>query len=123
MIRTYELSHESKTPLYVQLYEAIRADILSGSLPGGEKLPSKRALAEHLSLSKITVETAYAQLLDEGYLTSRERSGYFAAAGKGARAAHTGDDKSAGDCAAAERRGGAVSVFGVGKADAKRHFR
>ena len=56
MIRTYELSHESKTPLYVQLYEAIRADILSGSLPGGEKLPSKRALAEHLSLSKITVE-------------------------------------------------------------------
>ena len=35
MIRTYELSHESKTPLYVQLYEAIRADILSGSLPGG----------------------------------------------------------------------------------------
>ena len=51
MIRTYELSHESKTPLYVQLYEAIRADILSGSLPGGEKLPSKRALAEHLSLS------------------------------------------------------------------------
>ena len=79
MIRTYELSHESKTPLYVQLYEAIRADILSGSLPGGEKLPSKRALAEHLSLSKITVETAYAQLLDEGYLTSRERSGYFVA--------------------------------------------
>ena len=65
MIRTYELSHESKTPLYVQLYEAIRADILSGSLPGGEKLPSKRALAEHLSLSKITVETAYAQLLED----------------------------------------------------------
>ena len=79
MIRTYELSHKSKTPLYAQLYEAIRADILSGSLPGGEKLPSKRALAEHLSLSKITVETAYAQLLDEGYLTSRERSGYFVA--------------------------------------------
>lgn len=79
MIRTYELSHKSKTPLYAQLYEAIRADILSGSLPGGEKLPSKRALAEHLSLSKITVETAYAQLLDEGYLTSRERSGYYVA--------------------------------------------
>lgn len=79
MIRTYELSHTSKTPLYVQLYEALRADILSGALSGGEKLPSKRALAEHLSLSKITVEAAYAQLLDEGYLTSRERSGYFVA--------------------------------------------
>ena len=79
MIRTYELSHDTKIPLYAQLYEAIRADILSGTLPGGEKLPSKRALAEHLSLSKITVETAYAQLLEEGYLTSRERSGYFVA--------------------------------------------
>ena len=79
MIRTYELSHESRTPLYAQLYEAIRADILSGTLPGGEKLPSKRALAEHLNVSKITVETAYAQLLDEGYLTSRERSGYYVA--------------------------------------------
>lgn len=39
MIRTYELSPRSKTPLYAQLYEAIRADILSGLLPGGEKLP------------------------------------------------------------------------------------
>ena len=74
MIRTYELSPRSKTPLYAQLYEAIRADILSGLLPGGEKLPSKRALAEHLSLSKITVETAYAQLLDEGRICRFWRS-------------------------------------------------
>ena len=66
MIRTYELCHESKTPLYVQLYEAIRADILSGSLPGGEKLPSKRALAEHLHISLATVSGAYEQLVDEG---------------------------------------------------------
>ena len=79
MIRTYTLSRGRKTPLYEQLYEAIRADILSGTLPGGEKLPSKRALAEHLSLSKLTVETAYAQLLEEGYVTSRERSGYYVA--------------------------------------------
>ena len=77
MLRTYELSHTSKTPLYEQLYEAIRQDILSGTLCGGEKLPSKRALAEHLSISKITVETAYAQLLAEGYITSRQRAGYF----------------------------------------------
>ena len=71
-----------------------------GACPAGEKLPSKRALAEHLSLSKITVETAYAQLLDEGYLTSRERSGYFVAhmpllAKAPARYA-AGDGKSAG---------------------------
>lgn len=77
MIRTYELSHCEKMPLYEQLYRAIRADILSGELKSGEKLPSKRVLSEHLSVSKITVETAYSQLLAEGYITSRQRAGYF----------------------------------------------
>ena len=77
MLRTYALTRGTGTPLYEQLYCAIRQDILTGQLPGGTKLPSKRALAEHLSISKITVETAYAQLLAEGYLTARERSGYY----------------------------------------------
>ncbi len=77
MIHTYELSRTDKMPLYEQLYRAIRQDILSGVLAGGEKLPSKRQLAEHLSISKITVETAYAQLLAEGYICARERAGYF----------------------------------------------
>ena len=74
---TYLLSKEGPEPLYAQLYEAIRRDILSGGLKGGERLPSKRQLAEHLNISKITVETAYAQLLAEGYIAARERSGYF----------------------------------------------
>ena len=78
MIRTYELEHSGKTPLYEQLYRAIRQELLSGAIAGGERLPSKRALAEHLSVSKITVETAYAQLLAEGYITARQRSGYYA---------------------------------------------
>ena len=77
MIRTYSLDHENKKPLYEQLYEAIRSDILRGQIAAGEKLPSKRALAEHLNISKITVETAYAQLVAEGYLSAKERSGYF----------------------------------------------
>ena len=78
MLRTYELSRApGGAPLYEQLYRAIRADILSGKLAGGEKLPSRRALAEHLNVSKITVETAYAQLLAEGYVTARQRSGYY----------------------------------------------
>lgn len=64
-------------PLYEQLYRAIKADILAGALRGGEKLPSKRVLAEQLSVSKITVETAYGQLLAEGYVTARQRAGYF----------------------------------------------
>ena len=76
-MQTYTLDRSGASPLYEQLYRALKADILSGALPGGSRLPSGRALAEHLSLSKITVETAYAQLLAEGYLTSRPRAGYF----------------------------------------------
>ena len=74
---TYELRKAPGLPLYEALYRCIRGDILSGKLKPGEKLPSKRALAEHLEVSKITVETAYSQLLSEGYICSREKSGYF----------------------------------------------
>ena len=76
-MRTYHLDATSKTPLYEQLYRAIRQDIMSGALEGGERLPSKRRLAEHLEISQITVETAYSQLLAEGYLISKPRSGYY----------------------------------------------
>ena len=77
-MRTYVLDSASKTPLYEQLYRALKEDLLSGEIAGGEKLPSKRALAEHLNISCITVENAYNQLLTEGYLQSRPRSGYYA---------------------------------------------
>lgn len=75
---TYVLDAENRVPLYEQLYRALKGDILSGRIAGGEKLPSKRALAEHLNISRITVENAYSQLLAEGYIVSRPRSGYFA---------------------------------------------
>ena len=74
---TYELKKAPGVPLYEALYRCIRGDILSGALASGEKLPSKRALAQHLEVSKITVETAYSQLLAEGYICSREKVGYF----------------------------------------------
>ena len=74
---TYELKKQPGLPLYEALYRAIRADILSGKLSPGEKLPSKRALSRHLEVSKITVEAAYEQLLSEGYLRSQEKVGYF----------------------------------------------
>ena len=76
-MQTYTLDRSGASPLYEQLYRALKADILSGALPAGSRLPSGRALAEHLGLSRVTVETAYAQLLAEGYLTSRPRAGYF----------------------------------------------
>ena len=74
---TYELKKTPGVPLYEALYRCIRADILSGTLAAGQKLPSKRALAENLEVSKITVEAAYNQLLSEGYISSREKVGYF----------------------------------------------
>lgn len=77
-MRTYALDPASPVPLYEQLYRRIKEDLLSGAIAGGEKLPSKRALAENLNVSRITVENAYQQLLTEGYLVSKPRSGYFA---------------------------------------------
>ena len=74
---TYDLKKAPGLPLYESLYRHIRSDILSGALPAGQKLPSKRALAAHLEVSKITVEAAYAQLLSEGFITAREKVGYF----------------------------------------------
>ena len=74
---TYELKKAPGVPLYEALYRCIRSDILCGNLKSGEKLPSKRALAQNLEVSKITVEAAYNQLLSEGYIRSAEKVGYF----------------------------------------------
>ena len=74
---TYELKKTPGVPLYEALYRCIRSDILSHQLQPGDKLPSKRALAENLEVSKITVEAAYNQLLAEGYIRSQEKIGYF----------------------------------------------
>lgn len=79
---TYTIVKTRGVPLYDALYRAIRTDILSGRLRPGERLPSKRALAEHLQISKVTVENAYAQLEAEGYLCVRNRIGYFVEAGE-----------------------------------------
>jgi GntR family transcriptional regulator / MocR family aminotransferase len=67
------------TPLYQQLYTHLQAAILAGRLPGGLKLPSTRALADELMVSRNTVLTAYDQLTAEGYLESVEGSGTFVA--------------------------------------------
>ncbi len=86
---TYELKKAPGIPLYEGLYRCIRKDILTGALPPGTKLPSKRALSAHLEVSKITVESAYNQLLSEGFLRSVERVGYFVEAVEGSVLAAT----------------------------------
>ena len=73
----YKIDISVKKPAYLQLYEEIKRDIISGSIPYGSKLPSKRILSEETGVSVITAEHAYSLLCDEGYAESRERSGYF----------------------------------------------
>jgi GntR family transcriptional regulator/MocR family aminotransferase len=67
------------TPLYRQLYTHLQAAILSGQLKGGVKLPSTRALANELGISRNTVLNAYEQLMAEGYLESVQATGTFVA--------------------------------------------
>ena len=76
---TYSMEQRGKVPLYEYLYQCIRRDILSGDLATGTRLPSKRALAEHLRVSVITVEGAYQQLEAEGYVYTLPRRGFFVA--------------------------------------------
>lgn len=72
------LDNHSKTPLYEQIYDYIRKNITDGKISCGEKLPSTRFLAAHLQVARSTVESAYAQLLSEGYLESKPCLGYYA---------------------------------------------
>jgi GntR family transcriptional regulator/MocR family aminotransferase len=74
---TYNMDERGKIPRYDYLYRCIKADILQGKIKSGERLPAKRALSEHLAVSVVTVENAYDQLLSEGYIYAKERSGYF----------------------------------------------
>ena len=74
------LNHNDTAPLYKQLYLQIRGQVLSGKLPAHAKLPSVRDLAAELSTSRNTVEGAYQELYAEGYIYSRQRSGYFVSA-------------------------------------------
>lgn len=73
----FQLDTLSKEPAYLQLYRKFVEDIVSNIYPYGGKLPSKRTLASDAGVSVITVEHAMSLLCDEGYIESRERSGYY----------------------------------------------
>jgi transcription regulator, gntR family len=73
----YTIDINLQMPAYLQLYNQIKADIVKGIYPYGSKVPSKRTMAVETGISTITVEHAYALLCEEGYIESRERSGFF----------------------------------------------
>lgn len=70
---------DRRCPLYIQLYEYIRSEIISGNMEEGAKLPALRRIARDLNLSITTVEFAYNQLSVEGYIESKPQSGFYVA--------------------------------------------
>lgn len=73
----YRIDTNSNLAAYLQLYRQIKRDVVDGIYKAGQRLPSKRLLAEETGVSVITVEHALRLLCDEGYAEARERSGCF----------------------------------------------
>lgn len=73
------LDNTSNVPLHQQLYNELRQAILSGRLQCTQKMPSSRALAKALAISRTTVLMSYDQLISEGYLRTVPASGTFVA--------------------------------------------
>ncbi|AMB99495.1 hypothetical protein AWM75_05570 [Aerococcus urinaehominis] len=71
------IDQDSQQPRYQQIYHYLKNQIMTGHLLAGHKLPSKRQLALDNGISQNTVVRAYDQLLVEGYIQSKERSGYY----------------------------------------------
>lgn len=71
------ISNSSPLPIYEQIKEQIKAQILSGELPEDEMLPSLRGLARDLKISVLTTTRAYNELEQEGFITSRQGKGFF----------------------------------------------
>ena len=71
------LSNSASLPIYEQIKEQVKAQILSGELQEGEMLPSLRRLAADLKISVLTTTRAYNELEAEGYIISRPGKGFF----------------------------------------------
>lgn len=78
-IDSSQLSDKSPTPLYLQLADAIRAQIKDGVIKTGDALPSERELSENVGISRVTVRKAIETLLREGLLSRKHGSGTYIA--------------------------------------------
>lgn len=71
------LNHSSMVPIYEQLMEQIKSDIIQSELKEGEALPSVRTLAGELRISALTVKKAYDKLEEEGFVTTVHGKGTY----------------------------------------------
>lgn len=74
---SFFLAPDATGTLQAQIRQMVAEGILSGRFRSGERMPSSRALAGQLGVSRITVTLAYTDLVADDYLASRDRSGYF----------------------------------------------
>ena len=72
-----ELNRESKTPIYQQIYDQLKDQIISGALKAHERLPATRTLAQDYHISRNSVLNAYQQLESEGFISSKIGSGFY----------------------------------------------
>lgn len=72
-----KILQNSGVPIYQQIAESFRADILAGKYAQGDYLPSIRGLAKELKISVITTMKAYEQLAEEGLVTAVQGKGYY----------------------------------------------
>src|SRR5215210_1376263 len=84
------LEREGEEPIYRQLIRHIRAQIESGILPPGTRLPASRDLARQLNISRISVVNAYAELRAEGFLSAHAGRGTFIAGSGGSNGSGNG---------------------------------
>ena len=69
------VSNQSELPIYVQIKEQIKEQIMNGTIPEGETLPSIRQLAKNLGISVITKTRAYSELEQEWFVAARQGKG------------------------------------------------
>ncbi|HET8844034.1 MAG TPA: PLP-dependent aminotransferase family protein, partial [Ktedonobacteraceae bacterium] len=125
---TITLDQNASLPLYKQLYERLRGEILTGQLEAGIRLPSTRALASELGISRNTTALAYELLLLEGYIESRVGDGtrvvdlppeHFLQAPAGLKAGHKNRGMSGKSLPALAQRGQSLlEVSSPGELDA-----
>ena len=72
-----KILQNSGEPIYQQIANQFRADILAGKFAQGEYLPSIRGLAKDLKISVITTMKAYEQLAEEGLVTAVQGKGFY----------------------------------------------
>ena len=72
-----QLKQNSGVPIYQQIADSFRTDILAGKYEQGEFLPSIRGLAKDLKISVITTMKAYEQLAEEGLVTAAQGKGFY----------------------------------------------